>query len=93
MSSVSIADESDTASITLSRTHAQYGGVSLHWQIFNSDGVTPAVNEFNPYSGSVQFSDLQDESQLILTPLEDIIPELVENFILRLTGITCVLNL
>lgn len=84
---VVIADESDTTSIAISRSFSNQGGVYVHWAVYRSDGVTLATGDFSEVTGSVLLSDGESLADLILTPVDDMLPELAETFVVVLTGL------
>ena len=84
---VVIADESVTASIAISRSFSNQGGVYVHWSVYRSDSVTLATGDFSEVTGRVLLSDGETLADLILTPVDDTVPELAETFVVVLTGL------
>ena len=83
---VSLASEAETASIPISRTFSLLGGVYAHWAVYLSDGSTLAGNDFDPASGRLLVAEGDAVSDLVLTPVDDQVPELAESYIVSLTG-------
>ncbi|KAI6651569.1 hypothetical protein LOD99_5177 [Oopsacas minuta] len=85
---VSLEDESNTASIVISRSFSSQGGVYVHWSVYQSDGLTLATLDFTEATGRVLLSDGESLANLILTPVDDELPELAEIFVVTLTGLS-----
>ena len=83
---MSLADESETASLVVSRSLSDQGGVYVHWSVYQSDGSTLATEDFTEATGSVLLADGQSVANLVLIPVDDIVPEVAENYIVSLTG-------
>ena len=83
---VSLADESSTVSMVISRSFSVQGGVYVHWAVYQPNGYSLADNDFIETTGRVLFMDGESLANLVLTPVNDILPEIAENYIVALTG-------
>ena len=83
---MSLADESETVSLVISRSLSDQGGVYVHWAVYQSDGYTLAYEDFAPATGSVLLSDGMSVASVVLTPVDDAVPEIAENYIVTITG-------
>uniref|UniRef100_A0A665TER5 Adhesion G-protein coupled receptor V1 n=1 Tax=Echeneis naucrates TaxID=173247 RepID=A0A665TER5_ECHNA len=71
------------------RTRGHFGNVTVFWQLFANDSVTPLdENQFTHTSGFITFTTGVKTKPIILEAISDKLPEFNEFFILRLVNIS-----
>ena len=72
--------ESGSVSLTVQRLQGDYGSVTLHWEIREAATAFLASSDFNPASGSLEFSEGDRQEVLAVQPSDETVPELDEEF-------------
>lgn len=72
------------------RARGHFGNVTVFWQLFVNDSVTPLDEnqEFTNTSGFITFTMGEKTKPITLEALSDKLPEFNEFFILKLTNIS-----
>lgn len=72
------------------RTRGHFGNVTVFWQLFANDSVTPLEKqqEFSNTSGSITFTTGEEAKPIVLGAISDKLPEFNEFFVLRLVNIS-----
>ena len=71
-------------SFLITRSEGTFGGVSVYWEIRQS-GVTASL-DFAPYEGQVDFVESQLNGTFEVMVVDELVPELQEDFIVVLTS-------
>lgn len=72
------------------RARGHFGDVTVSWQLFANDSVSPLEDheEFTNTSGSIAFTTGEESKPIILQAVSDKLPEFNEFFVLRLVNIS-----
>lgn len=72
------------------RARGHFGNVTVFWQLFANDSVTPLEEkqEFVNTLGSITFVTGEETKPIILEAIADKLPEFNEFFVLRLVNIS-----
>lgn len=72
------------------RARGHYGDVTVFWQLYANDSVTPLEEnqEFTNTSGSITFTTGEETKPIILQAISDKLPEFNEYYVLRLVNIS-----
>ncbi|KAI3372466.1 hypothetical protein L3Q82_022949 [Scortum barcoo] len=72
------------------RARGHFGNVTVFWQLFANDSVTPLEEnqEFTNTSGSITFTTGKETKPIVLEAISDKLPEFNEFFVLRLVNIS-----
>ncbi|XP_037536594.1 adhesion G-protein coupled receptor V1 [Nematolebias whitei] len=83
-------EEGKTNGFNVLRAKGHFGNVTVFWQLFANDSVTPLEEsqEFTNTSGSITFALGQETKPIILEAISDKLPEFNEFFVLRLINIS-----
>ncbi|XP_056232770.1 adhesion G-protein coupled receptor V1 isoform X2 [Seriola aureovittata] len=83
-------EEGKTNNINVLRARGHFGNVTVFWQLFANDSVTPLEEnqEFTNTSGSITFTTGDETKPIVLEAISDKLPEFNEFFILRLVNIS-----
>ncbi|XP_075324846.1 adhesion G-protein coupled receptor V1 [Odontesthes bonariensis] len=83
-------EEGKTNSFYVLRARGHFGNVTVSWQLFANDSVTPLEEnlEFTNISGSITFSTGEETKPIVLEAISDKLPEFNEFFVLRLVNIS-----
>ena len=76
--------EPGTVSLTVQRQEGDYGNVTIHWEILEEQSRAQASSDFSPAFGTLEFSEGIQQVELILQPVDELIPELDETFLVVL---------
>lgn len=87
LSSVSITTiEGMELSLLVTRSEGLFGSVTVYWDARQLvDGIIASA-DFDPASGQITFSEDQREGRVILTSVDELTPELAEQFVISLTA-------
>ncbi|XP_034025926.1 adhesion G-protein coupled receptor V1 isoform X1 [Thalassophryne amazonica] len=82
--------EGRTNTVNVLRVRGHFGDVTVFWQLYANDSVTPLEEkqEFNNTSGSVTFTTGEENKPIVLEAISDKLPEFNEFFILKLVNIS-----
>ncbi|XP_031160888.2 adhesion G-protein coupled receptor V1 isoform X2 [Sander lucioperca] len=82
--------EGKTNTFYVLRTRGHFGNVTVFWQLFANDSVTPLEKqqEFSNTSGSITFTTGEEAKPIVLGAISDKLPEFNEFFVLRLVNIS-----
>ncbi|XP_045890437.1 adhesion G-protein coupled receptor V1 [Micropterus dolomieu] len=82
--------EGKTNSFYVLRARGHFGNVTVFWQLFANDSVTPLEEnqEFTNTSGSITFTTGEETKPVVLEAISDKLPEFNELFVLRLVNIS-----
>lgn len=77
-------------SLSVLRARGHFGNVTVFWQLFANDSVTPLEEnqEFTNTSGSITFITGEETKPIVLEAISDKLPEFNEFFVLRLVNIS-----
>uniref|UniRef100_A0A667YA34 Adhesion G-protein coupled receptor V1 n=1 Tax=Myripristis murdjan TaxID=586833 RepID=A0A667YA34_9TELE len=83
-------EEGKTNNFTVLRARGHFGDVTVFWQLFANDSVSPLEEsqEFTNTSGSITFTTGQEAKPIVLEAISDKLPEFNEFFVLRLVNIS-----
>uniref|UniRef100_A0A3B4V3U8 Adhesion G-protein coupled receptor V1 n=1 Tax=Seriola dumerili TaxID=41447 RepID=A0A3B4V3U8_SERDU len=83
-------EEGKTNNFYVLRARGHFGNVTVFWQLFANDSVTPLEEnqEFTNTSGSITFTTGDETKPIVLEAISDKLPEFNEFFILRLVNIS-----
>ncbi|XP_068559504.1 adhesion G-protein coupled receptor V1 [Cebidichthys violaceus] len=83
-------EEGKTNNFNILRARGHFGNVTVFWQLFANDSVTPLEEnqEFTNTSGSVTFATGEESKPIVLEAISDKLPEFNEFFFLRLVNIS-----
>ncbi|KAM9743556.1 adhesion G-protein coupled receptor V1 isoform 2-T3 [Menidia menidia] len=83
-------EEGKTNSFYVLRARGHFGNVTVFWQLFANDSVTPLEEsqEFTNTSGSITFYTGEDTKPIVLEAISEKLPEFNEFFVLRLVNIS-----
>uniref|UniRef100_UPI003AAD5B8E adhesion G-protein coupled receptor V1 n=1 Tax=Centroberyx gerrardi TaxID=166262 RepID=UPI003AAD5B8E len=83
-------EEGKTNNFYVLRARGHFGDVTVFWQLYANDSVTPLEEsqEFSNTSGSITFTTGQETKAIVLEAISDKIPEFIEFFVLRLVNIS-----
>ncbi|XP_076021271.1 adhesion G-protein coupled receptor V1 [Genypterus blacodes] len=72
------------------RARGHFGDVTVFWQLFANDSVTPLEDsqEFTNTSGSITFTTGEEAKPIVLEAISDKLPEFNEFFVLKLVNIS-----
>lgn len=72
------------------RARGHFGDVTVFWQLFANDSVTPLEEsqEFTNTSGFITFTTGDQTKPIVLEAIADKLPEFIEFFVLRLVNIS-----
>lgn len=72
------------------RARGHFGDVTVFWQLFANDSVTPLEEnqEFTNTSGSITFTTGEQTKPIVLEATADKLPEFIEFYVLRLVNIS-----
>ena len=76
--------ETATASLIVERQEGDYGSVTIHWEILEEQSRFQASGDFSPAFGTLEFSEGVRQMELILQPVDELVPELDETFLVVL---------
>ncbi|GFR83307.1 G-protein coupled receptor 98-like, partial [Elysia marginata] len=74
-----------TVELPIRRKVGFFGSLIVTWQ---ADSVEADIRDYSPASGTVEFADQQRESKIIISILDDAIPENMETFDVKLIDVT-----
>ncbi|XP_051279685.1 adhesion G-protein coupled receptor V1 isoform X2 [Dicentrarchus labrax] len=83
-------EEGKTNNFFVLRARGHFGNVTVFWQLFANDSVTPLEEnqEFTNTSGSITFTTGEETKSIVLEAISDKLPEFNEFFVLRLVNIS-----
>ncbi|XP_070820196.1 adhesion G-protein coupled receptor V1 isoform X2 [Chaetodon trifascialis] len=83
-------EEGKTNHFYVQRARGHFGNVTVFWQLFANDSVTPLEEdqEFTNTSGSITFTTGEEAKPIVLEAVSDKLPEFNEFFVLRLVNIS-----
>ncbi|XP_026177361.1 adhesion G-protein coupled receptor V1 isoform X2 [Mastacembelus armatus] len=83
-------EEGKTNNFYVLRARGHFGDVTVFWQLFANDSVTPLEEneEFTNTSGSITFTTGEETKPIVLEAISDKIPEFNELFVLKLVNIS-----
>ncbi|KAM9360944.1 adhesion G-protein coupled receptor V1 [Symphorus nematophorus] len=83
-------EEGKTNDFHVLRSRGHFGNVTVFWQLFANDSVTPLEEnqEFTNTSGSITFTTGEESKPIVLEAISDKLPEFNEFFVLRLVNIS-----
>ncbi|XP_044053980.1 adhesion G-protein coupled receptor V1 isoform X2 [Siniperca chuatsi] len=83
-------EEGKTNHFYVLRARGHFGNVTVFWQLFANDSVTPLEEnqEFTNTSGSITFTTGVETKPIVLEAISDKLPEFNEFFVLRLVNIS-----
>ncbi|KAF3695921.1 Monogenic audiogenic seizure susceptibility protein 1 -like protein [Channa argus] len=83
-------EEGKTNSFNVQRERGCFGNITVFWQLFANDSVTPLEKnqEFTNSSGSISFTECVRMMPIVLEAIADKLPEFNEFFVLRLVNIS-----
>ncbi|XP_037634420.1 adhesion G-protein coupled receptor V1 isoform X2 [Sebastes umbrosus] len=83
-------EEGKTSNFYVLRARGHFGNVTVFWQLFANDSVTPLEEnqEFTNTSGSITFTTGEETKPIVLEAISDKLPEFIEFFVLRLVNIS-----
>ncbi|XP_077943744.1 adhesion G-protein coupled receptor V1 [Gasterosteus aculeatus] len=83
-------EEGKTNNVYILRSRGHFGNVTVFWQLFANDSVTPLEEnqEFTNTSGSINFKTGEETKPIVLEAISDKLPEFNEFFVLRLVNIS-----
>ncbi|KAI9527782.1 Adhesion G-protein coupled receptor V1 [Dissostichus eleginoides] len=83
-------EEGKTNNFNVLRARGHFGNVTVFWQLFANDSVTPLEEnqEFTNTSGSITFTTGEETKPIVLEAISDKLPEFNEFFVLRLVNIS-----
>uniref|UniRef100_A0A672JI01 Adhesion G-protein coupled receptor V1 n=1 Tax=Salarias fasciatus TaxID=181472 RepID=A0A672JI01_SALFA len=83
-------EEGKTNDFYVLRARGHFGNVTVFWQLFANDSVTPLEEsqEFTNTSGSITFTTGEQSKAIVLEAVSDKLPEFIEFFVLRLVNIS-----
>lgn len=72
------------------RARGHFGNVTVFWQLFANDSVTPLEEdqEFSNTSGCITFTTGEETKPIVLQAISDKLPEFNEFFVLKLVNIS-----
>lgn len=76
--------------LSVLRARGHFGNVTVFWQLFANDSVTPLEEgqEFTNTSGSITFTTGEETKPIVLEAISDKLPEFIEFFVLKLVNIS-----
>ncbi|KAM3842448.1 adhesion G-protein coupled receptor V1-like, partial [Diretmus argenteus] len=82
--------EGRTNNFYVLRARGHFGDVTVFWQLYANDSVTPLEEsqEFTNTSGYITFTTGQESKPIVLEAISDKLPEFNEFFVLRLVNIS-----
>ncbi|KAM9857814.1 adhesion G-protein coupled receptor V1 [Aulostomus maculatus] len=83
-------EEGKTNNFFVQRARGHFGNVTVFWQLYANDSVTPLEEqqEFTNTSGSITFTTGEESKPIVLEAISDKLPEFNEFFVLRLVNIS-----
>uniref|UniRef100_A0A4W6G945 Adhesion G-protein coupled receptor V1 n=1 Tax=Lates calcarifer TaxID=8187 RepID=A0A4W6G945_LATCA len=83
-------EEGKTNDFYVLRARGHFGNVTVFWQLFANDSVTPLEEgqEFTNTSGSITFTTGEETKPIVLEAISDKLPEFIEFFVLKLVNIS-----
>ncbi|XP_069555964.1 adhesion G-protein coupled receptor V1 [Brachyistius frenatus] len=83
-------EEGKTNEFFVLRTRGHFGNVTVFWQLFANDSMTPLEEnqEFTNTNGSITFTTGEEIEPIVLEAISDKLPEFNEYFVLRLVNIS-----
>ncbi|XP_068166577.1 adhesion G-protein coupled receptor V1 [Antennarius striatus] len=83
-------EEGKTNQFYVLRARGHFGDVTVYWQLFSNDSVSPLEEsqEFTNTSGSITFTTGEETKPIVLEAISDKLPEFNEFFILKLVNIS-----
>uniref|UniRef100_A0A3B4ZW94 Adhesion G-protein coupled receptor V1 n=1 Tax=Stegastes partitus TaxID=144197 RepID=A0A3B4ZW94_9TELE len=83
-------EEGKTNDFVVLRARGHFGNVTVFWQLFANDSVTPLEEnqEFTHTNGSITFITGEETKPIVLEAIADTFPEFNEFFVLRLVNIS-----
>ncbi|XP_056157733.1 adhesion G-protein coupled receptor V1 isoform X2 [Lampris incognitus] len=83
-------EEGRTNNFFVLRARGHFGDVTVFWQLFANDSLTPLEEgqEFTNTSGSITLTTGQETKPILLEAISDKLPEFNEYFVLRLVNIS-----
>uniref|UniRef100_A0A3Q3W600 Adhesion G-protein coupled receptor V1 n=1 Tax=Mola mola TaxID=94237 RepID=A0A3Q3W600_MOLML len=83
-------EEGKTNHFSVLRERGHFGDVTVFWQLFANDSVTPLEEnqEFANTSGSIAFTTGEETKPIVLQAISDKLPEFNEFFVLKLVNIS-----
>ncbi|XP_042344940.1 adhesion G-protein coupled receptor V1 [Plectropomus leopardus] len=83
-------EEGKTNNFYVLRARGHFGIVTVFWQLFANDSMTPLEEnqEFTNTSGSITFTTGEETKPIILEAISDKLPEFNEFFVLKLVNIS-----
>ncbi|XP_059193370.1 adhesion G-protein coupled receptor V1 [Centropristis striata] len=83
-------EEGKTNNFYVLRARGHFGNVTVFWQLFANDSVTPLEEnqEFSNTSGSITFTTGEETKPIVLEAVSDKLPEFIEFYVLRLVNIS-----
>ncbi|KAM8865111.1 adhesion G-protein coupled receptor V1 isoform 2-T2 [Synchiropus picturatus] len=82
--------EGTSNSFNVLRARGHFGNVTVFWQLYANDSVTPLEDheEFTNTSGSITFTTGEESKAIVLEAISDKLPEFIEFFVLKLVNIS-----
>lgn len=82
----SIDEQVGMVTLSVNRSEGNFGSVSVSWEVRHVIGETVATQDFDPASGRVVFEEGEMQQTFTIVPLNEMEPELNENFVIVLTS-------
>lgn len=82
----SIDEELGMVILSVNRSEGNFGSVTVTWEVRPADNEMAALQDFDPATGQVLFEDGEIQKDFTITPLNEMEPELNENFVIVLTS-------
>ncbi|XP_015763361.1 PREDICTED: G-protein coupled receptor 98-like [Acropora digitifera] len=81
-------EESRNVTLKIERSRGKFGTATVNWSVYKGSSSVRASSDFTMDSGSIVFSENEDEKDLIIPVNDDMLPEIDEDFMVVLTSVS-----
>jgi G-protein coupled receptor 98 len=78
--------EPGNVSLAVNRSGGEFGDVTVTWEVREASNGLVATGDFSPATGTVEFQENNNLQMFAVTTLDEMVPELNEDFIVVLTS-------
>ena len=83
---ISIDEKFGIVTLSVNRSEGNFGSVTVTWEVRSEVSKMAAMQDFDPVTGQVAFEEEELQQEFTIRPLNDMEPELSENFVIVLTS-------
>lgn len=78
--------EPGSITLAVNRSEGQFGNVTVTWEVQDTSSGMVATQDFSPATGYIEFQENDNLQTFVITALDEMVPELNEDFVVVLTS-------